>query len=95
MYILLLDYLKPLSEIDALLPEHRDYLDRYYGDGTFVLSGRQVPRTGGAILARHVDRATIDRIVAEDPFARAGVARYRIVEVEPTRTAAGAGSVFG
>jgi uncharacterized protein YciI len=95
VYILLLDYVKPLGEIDALLAEHRDYLDRYYADGTFVLSGRQVPRTGGAILARSVDRATIERIVTEDPFARAGVARYRVVEVEPTRAAAGADAVFG
>ncbi|BCJ37832.1 hypothetical protein Athai_53350 [Actinocatenispora thailandica] len=95
MYILLLDYQKPLSEIDALLPEHRAYLDRYYADGTFVLSGRQVPRTGGAILARGVDRATLDKIINEDPFTRSGVARYRVVEVEPTRTAAGVDSVFG
>lgn len=31
--------------------EYAAFLDRYCADGTFLVSGRKVPRTGGVILA--------------------------------------------
>ena len=32
MFIVSLNYIKPLSEIEAYLPAHIDYLDRHYAD---------------------------------------------------------------
>ncbi|WP_026413064.1 YciI family protein [Actinomadura oligospora] len=87
MFILLLHY-EPgaLEKIDTMLDEHYAYVDRHMADGTFVLTGRRVPRTGGAILATGTDRARIERIVAEDPFQKSGAARYEIIQVDPTRS---------
>ena len=45
----------------------------------------QEPRTGGMILARARDRAELDRLFAEDPFQRAGYARYRVLEFHPVK----------
>jgi uncharacterized protein YciI len=84
MYLLLSTYHASLDTMDALLPEHRTYLDHYRDDGVFLLWGRRVPRTGGVIVAHGVDRARIDTIVAEDPFVRANTATYQVIEIQPT-----------
>ncbi|MFJ6087942.1 YciI family protein [Streptomyces sp. NPDC092369] len=84
MYLLLSTYHASLDTMDALLPEHRAYLDQYRAVGVFLLWGRRVPRTGGVIVAHGVDRARIDTIVAEDPFVRANTATYEVIEIQPT-----------
>ncbi|NUR90767.1 MAG: GTP cyclohydrolase [Nonomuraea sp.] len=88
MFILLLTYQDGvLDRLDALLPEHYEYVDRNIGAGVFLLTGRRVPRTGGVILARADSRETIERVIAEDPFLRTGAVTYDIIEFEPTRSA--------
>ena len=84
-FILLLTYAMPVSRVDELLDEHRAWLDEHFADGTFLVSGPQAPRTGGAILASGTPRAQIEAIVSTDPLARAGAATYEIVEFAPTR----------
>lgn len=85
LFALTLRYVAPLARVDELLAEHVRFLERYYSDGTFLLSGRQVPRTGGFILAVAPDRAAIDSVIEQDPFCQNGVADYDVVEVMPTK----------
>ncbi|EGB15864.1 YCII-related protein [Pseudodesulfovibrio mercurii] len=87
MFILLLTYVKPLSEIDRLIPPHVEYLEKNYAAGTFLFSGRREPRTGGVIIARAGSRAEVKAIIAEDPFLIEGAAEYEIVEFHPSKTA--------
>ncbi|MFC6879109.1 MULTISPECIES: YciI family protein [Actinomadura] len=88
MFILLLHYAPgSLDAIDRLVPEHYAFVDRYLADGTFLLAGRRVPRTGGVFLASGTDRERVERIAAEDPFHRSGAVTYEIIEVRPTRSA--------
>ncbi|AKU21842.1 YciI family protein [Massilia sp. MB5] len=87
MFVIALTYLKPAAEIDALLGAHREYLREQYANGTFLLSGRMVPRTGGIILAMADSRADIEAVVELDPFKQAGVASYTITEFVPTMAA--------
>lgn len=84
MFIISLTYIKPLEEVDALLEEHVAYLKEQYTLGSFLASGRKVPRTGGIILARGVSREEIETIITLDPFYRHGVAEYEITEFIPT-----------
>lgn len=87
MFILLLHYdVEALEKLDALIPEHYEYVDRHIEDGTFLLTGRRVPRTGGVILANAADRATVERLTAEDPLLRSGAVRYEIIEFVTTRS---------
>ncbi|KUM03419.1 hypothetical protein KIF53_02780 [Chromobacterium subtsugae] len=88
MYVVSLSYTASLSDIDALLPAHVAWLNQAYADGLFLASGRKVPRSGGVILARG-ERAALEARLADDPFAKAGVARYDITEFVPSMTAAG------
>lgn len=94
MFIVLLTYRKPLSDVEAHLAEHRRFLDRHYAGSRFVASGPQVPRTGGVILVKGLSRADLDSVLAEDPFYREGVATYQVVEFDPIRFATGAEAIF-
>ena len=51
MFVLLLGYIRPIEEVDALMREHVAWLNEHYDAGRFVVSGRRVPRTGGVIVA--------------------------------------------
>ena len=88
MFILTLTYIAPLEEIDRHVPAHMDWIKAGYASGTFLASGRKVPRTGGFILAKG-DRADIEALVATDPFMVAGVTTYDIIEVAVAFTAPG------
>jgi uncharacterized protein YciI len=66
MFILLLTYTKPLEEVDALMRDHMAWLNEQYQAGRFLVSGRQVPRTGGVIVARGDDREGIEALAAGD-----------------------------
>ncbi len=84
MFIAILTYKKPLSEVDKFLPAHREYLSAHYAAGDFIASGPQTPRIGGVIMMKADDRTAVDVIIAEDPFHINGIADYQIVEFTPT-----------
>lgn len=87
MFLVLLTYVKGLEVVDGLLEEHCRFLDAHYADGTFVMSGRQVPRKGGLIMAKAASREALLAVLAGDPFMREGVARYDVVEFVPSKAA--------
>lgn len=91
MYIVSLEYKKPLEEVEKWLSDHVNFLERYYALGKFIFSGRKNPRTGGIILVYNVSREELDRILDEDPFNRHGIAEYSITEFIPTKYAGGFG----
>ncbi|MES2608567.1 MAG: YciI family protein [Pseudomonadota bacterium] len=68
LFVVLLRYLVPLDMILALRPAHVDYLKQCYDNGTFLVSGPQVPRAGGLILARAASRAALIETLERDPF---------------------------
>lgn len=86
MYIVLLHYLAPLSEVDEALPEHGEFLRKHLADKTFLMAGRLDPRTGGVIIARCESREKLDEILATDPFHRRKLAEYRVIEFRASRT---------
>jgi uncharacterized protein YciI len=89
VFVLLLTYTKPLAEVDALMREHVAWLNEHYDSGRFLVSGRQIPRTGGVILARGDDREEIEAIAAADPFVAGGVATCEVVQFRASQTAPG------
>lgn len=84
MFIAILTYKKPLSEVDRFLAAHREYLAKHYTVGDFIASGPQTPRVGGVIMIKAENRAAVDAIIAQDPFNINGIADYQIVEFTPT-----------
>ncbi len=84
MFIAILTYKKPLSEVDRFLAAHREYLSKHYAAGDFIASGPQTPRVGGVIMIKANDRTAVEAIIAQDPFNINGIADYQIVEFTPT-----------
>ncbi|HEY7773068.1 MAG TPA: YciI family protein [Marinagarivorans sp.] len=89
VFFINITYKVDLIEVDRHIEAHIAYLNKHYDNGSFVLSGRKKPRTGGVILATTDDRARLDAIVSEDPFYRHQLADYTIIEFEPSKAAKG------
>lgn len=87
MYIINLTYHRPIEDVDGYLDPHISWLNRYFEQGVFMASGRKIPRTGGVILVKEIERAQLDKILAEDPFN--AVAHYEVTHVAITTTSAG------
>lgn len=84
MFIAILKYKKPLSEVDRFLQAHREYLAEHYAAGDFIASGPQTPRVGGVIMIKAENRTGVEAIIAQDPFNIKDIADYQIVEFTPT-----------
>ena len=80
MFIINLTYIVPLEELDQHMADHVKYLRKYYDKNIFIASGRQVPRTGGIILALADSKETIEQIIKEDPFYTHRLAQFDITE---------------
>ena len=87
LFVVELSYKVPLAQIDAAMPAHVRFLKKYYAAGNFLVSGRQVPRDGGIILATGESREQIERVMREDPFCARGLADVRIIEFRASQHA--------
>jgi uncharacterized protein YciI len=80
MFILDFHNLKPNHEVDEAMDEHRAFLAKYTREGIFLVAGAKVPRTGGIIVVKDIDRARLDQILAEAPFLQRGSATCTVTE---------------
>jgi uncharacterized protein YciI len=87
MFVIELEYVADLSEIDAHMAAHVAFLKKYYAAGNFLVSGRKIPRDGGIILAVGKSRDEIEKLIEEDPFHAHGLARFRIIEFRASQRA--------
>ncbi|MCR4264992.1 YciI family protein [Nitratireductor sp. ZSWI3] len=88
MFIVSLNYMAPIEDVEMHVPAHMAWLEKHYEAGLFLASGRKVPRTGGIILAKG-DRAALEACLREDPFAVHGIARYEITECAVSKAVPG------
>lgn len=84
MYIFSLHYLQPIAEVEKFLPQHREFLRKYYAAEKFICSGPKNPRDGGVILCNAASEQEARAIVEEDPFYRHKIAAYELTEFTPT-----------
>lgn len=87
MFVIELIYKAELAEIDAHMKAHMGFLKKHYAAGTFLVSGRKIPRDGGIILALGKDKAHIESIMSEDPFCKHGLAEVRVIEFRASQRA--------
>lgn len=84
-FMILVNYTAPFSEIEHIVPEHRNHLQRAVEAGVILFSGPRIPRTGGIVIARAESETTIQDLIDKDPYKLAGVAEYQVVEFRPGR----------
>ena len=88
MFVIELIYKADLAAIDAHMNAHVKFLKKYYADGTFLISGRKIPREGGIILAAGKSKHEIEALIREDPFHQHGLADFRVIEFRASQRAA-------
>jgi uncharacterized protein YciI len=89
MFVLIARYTKPAEEVDRLLDDHRAWIMKHMEAGTILLTARQVPLTGGLILAGGESPEAIWAMIREDPFHASGSAEYEVLQFQPVRAAPG------
>ncbi len=80
MFIVNLNYIVPLDQLDAHMADHVKFLKKYYEENVFLASGRKVPRTGGIILALTKSKDEVERIIKQDPFYKHKLAEFSVTE---------------
>lgn len=84
MYLILLQYIRPVAAIEHYMDQHRAFLEKYYKSGQFIMSGRRKPKSGGLIICKASSRKEVEQIMSEDPLDKFQLALYEIIEFEPT-----------
>lgn len=84
LFVVILKYIVPLDIIDKHRGEHLKFLEIYYQKGIFVTSGRQVPRSGGVIIAKGCERFELENFLKDDPYFVHHLAEYEIYEFTPS-----------
>lgn len=82
-FVVLLHYTKPLPDVDQIRAEHVAHIQSAAGRGIMVAWARRSPPVGGVLVATAPDRKTLDAVLAEDPYVKAGVASPEVVEFNP------------
>ncbi|HTY06696.1 MAG TPA: YciI family protein [Gemmatimonadales bacterium] len=83
LFVVLMNYTRPLPDVDAVRAEHVSHLERAAGRGIVVAWARRSPPVGGVLVATAPDRETLEQVLAEDPYVRAGVASPEVVAFQP------------
>jgi len=86
MFIIDLNYIVPLEELDTHMEAHVQYLEKFYKQNIFIASGRKVPRTGGVILATANSIEEVEKIITEDPFHKHHLAEIKITQFLTSRS---------
>lgn len=84
-FLIEVTYTAPAEKIDAVLADHRAFLQKGYDQGLLLMSGPQNPRTGGIIIGRAESMEAIQAYFAQDPYALEKVATHRFVEFNPVK----------
>ena len=82
-FIIELAYSIPSEQLGDAIAEHRLFLQTGYKKGWLLVSGPQVPMTGGIVVARAPSLEALVEFFQDDPFQVRGLAKYRYVEFDP------------
>lgn len=85
MFIILLNYKKPIEVVDQFIVVHREFLSEHYQKNHLIVSGPQNPRTGGVLISQLKDREELMNIIKQDPFYINEIADYEVIEFLPVK----------
>lgn len=85
MYVVLLTFGDKKGDAGQYMRGHKDWLQRGFDDGVFLMAGSLQPNRGGAIIAHNIVQSDLEARVADDPFVAANVVDAQILEIAPSR----------
>ena len=84
-FLVEIHYLVPAEQLADTVVEHRAFLQTGYDQGILLLSGPQIPRTGGIVIARASSLEALQLFFSNDPYQVKELASYRWVEFQPVK----------
>lgn len=82
MYLLNVSYNQAPRNVEPHVSRHAVWVRQHFSDGTFLLAGPKKSSLGGVILAKSMLRSELQRLLAEDPYVKAEVVDYQIVDFD-------------
>lgn len=83
LFVILITYTKPMSEIETILPSHRAFLQKGYESKNLLASGPQNPKTGGIVVGTFDSKEAAEEFFKNDPYALNSVATHQVLEFTP------------
>lgn len=85
MFVVSLKYLVPIEMVEKTRPEHVKFLDKFYGEKKFLVSGRKHDSSGGIIIVVSNSEDEVHQIMKQDPFFTQKIAEYEVIGFNPTK----------
>lgn len=85
MFMVLLKFSRNKGQASQFMAGHKDWLERGFEDGVFLLAGSLQPNLGGAIVAHKTSLSELQNRVNDDPFVAADVVSAEILELTPSK----------
>ncbi len=85
MFVILLRFSDNKARAGQFMQAHKEWIERGFSDGIFLLVGSLRPDAGGAIVAHDISLAELEDRVREDPFVGEGIVSAEILEIDPAR----------
>ncbi|QUH02658.1 hypothetical protein HUO13_19290 [Saccharopolyspora erythraea] len=86
MYVVLLHHTVPAEDINLILPDHFEWINRHYRAGDFLIEGRCAPGADSVIIAAGMKRGRLDAILATDPFVLRHMVKPEVIEFRALHT---------
>ncbi len=85
MFIVQLRFAGNKGQAGQYMEGHKQWLQRGFDDGVFLLAGSLQPNVGGGIVAHNTSLADLESRVNDDPFVAEDVVSAEILEIAPSR----------
>ncbi len=88
MFLLNVSYTQSPDAVAPHVKAHGEWVTRYLHDGRFLFAGPKKSGLGGVIAVKHMDKAHLLAMLAEDSYLQADVAEYQIIDFDCKATRA-------
>jgi len=85
MFIVLLKFSDNKDKVSQFMEGHKEWLQRGFDDGVFLLAGSLQPNLGGGIVAHNTSLSGLQSRVNTDPFVAENVVKAEVLEINPSR----------
>jgi uncharacterized protein YciI len=86
MFVVLLKFAGDKGKATQFMDGHKEWINRGFEDGVFLLVGNLQPNSGGGIVAHNTTLSDLHTRVNGDPFVAKKVVSAEIIEITPSRT---------
>jgi len=86
MFIVLLKFSSNKSQASQYMEAHKDWINRGFDDGVFLLLGSLQPNLGGGFIANDTSLVEIQNRLNDDPFVIHNIVTAEIIEMTPAKS---------